>query len=79
MDNIFADWKFWTFILSSLNLIGIVLVGIFNKLSTDKITNNDLHHLSTDVKEIKEEQKCMKIKIVELSESVGYLKGKIEI
>jgi hypothetical protein len=74
-----SDWKFWTFILGCINLIGIILVGIFNKLSTDRLTNNDLRHLSKDVNEIKEEQKCMKVKIVELSESVGYLKGKIEI
>jgi len=71
--------KFGTFILGVINLIGIVIVGIFNKLSTDKLANNDLRHLSNDVSEIKSEQKCMKEKIGELSESVGYLRGKIEL
>ena len=71
--------KFGTFILGCVNLIGIILVGCFNYFSHQRIVTNDLVHISKDVNEIKEEQKCMKVKIVELSEAVGYLKGKIEI
>ena len=73
------DWKFWTFVISFLNLLGIVAVGVFHKLATDKITNNDLKHLSDDVKEIKSEQKCIKLELVTMNKEIGYLKGKIEI
>jgi hypothetical protein len=77
--NAFTDWKFWTFVLGCLNFIGVILLGCFNYFANLKLTNNDLQHISTDVKDIKEEQKCMKIKITELSEDVGYLKGKVEL
>jgi len=71
--------KFGTFILGFINLIGVILIGCFNYMSHQQLTKNDLFHLSNDVKDIKEEQKCMKIKIVELSEDIGYLKGKVEL
>jgi hypothetical protein len=71
--------KFGTFILGCVNLIGVIVIGCFNYVSHQQLTKNDLRHLSNDVKDIKEEQKCMKIKMVELSEDVGYLKGKVEL
>jgi len=64
------DWKFWLFVIT---ILGIA----FNFFSHIKITTNDLHHVSADLKEIKNEQKCMKEKIITLSEDVANLKGKV--
>jgi hypothetical protein len=65
-------------VLGILNFIGIVVVGIFHKLVSDKLIGNDLFHLAKDVTEIKDEQKCMKAKLITVSEDVALLKGKIE-
>ena len=65
------DWKFYLFALSILSIA-------FNFFSHIKITTNDLKHLASDLKEIKDEQKCMKTKLIEVSEDVAKLKGKIE-
>jgi hypothetical protein len=65
-------------IIGIINLIIIILVGAFNWFSHNKIVYNDLKHLSTDVKEIKDEQVCMKKQVTTLSEDVGYLKGKLD-
>lgn len=73
------DFKFWGFILGLLNLIGIILIGIHHKLTSDKLTGNDLKHLAIDVKDIKQEQKCMKTKLIEVSVDVAKLKGKLGI
>lgn len=51
-------------LFSILSFIGIVTVGIFHKLASDKLTGNDLLHLSKDVKEIRDEQKCMKVELI---------------
>ena len=66
-----TDWKFYLFGISILSIA-------FNFFSHVKLTTNDLRHLSNDVKEIKDEQKCMKAKLIEVSEDVAKLKGKIE-
>ena len=65
------DWKFWLFTIN-------ILILIFNWFSHQKIVGNDLKHLAEDVKEVKTEQTCIKIKMIELGEQVGYLKGKVE-
>jgi len=70
MDFLF-DWKLWLFVITILGII-------FNFFAHVKLTTNDLVHLSKDVKEIKDEQKCMKTKLIEVSEDVAKLKGKIE-
>jgi len=74
-----GDWKFWTFILGCLNFVGLILIACFNYFANLKLTTNDLLHISTDVKEIKEEQKVIKAELVTINKDLGYLKGKIEI
>jgi len=78
-NNIFLDWKFWTFILSLLNGVGIVCACIFNKLLHDKLVSNDLFHINKKVDDLSEEQVCIKNKVIKLAEDVSYLRGKIEI
>lgn len=65
-------------IIGIINLIIIILVGAFNWFSHNKIVYNDLKHLSIDLKEIKDEQVCMKKQFITLSEDVSYLKGKLD-
>lgn len=69
--ELLTDFKFWAFIITILGLV-------VNWLATQKVANNHLKHISEDVKEIKEEQKCQKTAITNLKEAVGYLKGKVE-
>lgn len=64
------DWKLYLFILTVLGIA-------FNFFSHVKLTTNDLKHVSDDLKEIKSEQKCMKDKLITLSEDVANLKGKV--
>jgi len=72
----YEDWKFWSFIIASLNMLGIIGVGIFNKLLHDNLVRNDLYHLDKKVTSIAEEQECIKQKVISLAEDVSYLKGK---
>ena len=68
--KILTDWSFWRLIISCVNLVGIILLFLFNKYSHDKITTNDLVHLAQDVKEIKETVK-------KNSTDIAYIKGKL--
>jgi len=71
----YEDWKFWSFAIALINTIGIVGVGIFNKLLHDKLVGNDLKHLDKKVDDISKEQSCMKTKLISVAEDVSYLKG----
>lgn len=62
-----------------VNLLLIIIVGCFNWFSHNKIVGNDLHHLSTDVKEIKEKQAGISEKVNALSIDLSFLKGKFEV
>jgi len=66
-----TDWKFWLFILTVLGMI-------INAITHFRLVTNDLKHLSNDVKDIKKEQVCIKNKVIQLSEDVAKLKGKLE-
>jgi hypothetical protein len=61
-----------------INLLLIVIVGCFNWFSHNKIVGNDLHHLSTDVKEIKEKQAGISEKVNTLSTDLSYVKGTVD-
>lgn len=79
MDNIFLDWKFWTFILGCLNFIGLILIACFNYFANLKLTTNDLKHISNDIAEIKCEQKVIKSELVTINKDISYLRGKIDL
>ena len=79
MNEVFSDWKFWVFVIAALNFIGIIIVGLFNKLSHDKLVSNDLSHISSDIKIIINKQDILENKFVVLSDSVSYLKGSYDI
>lgn len=65
-------------IISALNFIIVIIVAVGGWFAFRKITTNDLHHLSADIKAISAEQVCMKTKLIEVSEDVSYLKGVLD-
>jgi len=62
------------------NFVGLILIGIGNFLSHQKIVGNDLHHLAKDMQEIKAEQKESRTVITkdigDIKVDVAFLKGK---
>jgi len=76
--EILQDFRFWSFVVGLMNFVGIILVGIFHKLSSDKITGNDLKHLADDVKDILKRQHEMETKLNQVQVDVALLKGKLE-
>ena len=71
----FEDWRFWSFLLSIINVIGIMIVFFFNKWSHNKIVANDLHHLSLDVTTMLGEQKKQGDQIIALDKDMAFIKG----
>lgn len=61
------------------NLLLIILVGAFNWFSHHKIVYNDLHHLSTDVKELVSRQEGISTKVNSLAEDLAYVKGNFDL
>jgi len=55
------DWKFWLFLIT---ILGIVI----NWFSNQKIMNNDLHHLSQDMSELKNT-------VFKQGTDIAYIKG----
>ena len=68
-----------TAIIGAINLILIILVGLFNWFSHNKIVGNDLHHLSADVREIKEKQVGIEKYVVGLATDLATVKGRCEM
>lgn len=66
-------------IVPVLTFIGTCLIGGYSWFSHNKIVGNDLHHLSADVKSIKDCQEKMSTKVITLAEDVAYLKGRTEV
>jgi hypothetical protein len=68
-----------TAVIGLINLVLIVLVAIVNHLNHVKLTTNDLHHLSMDVKEIKEKQVGIEKYVSNLAIDLSYVKGKCDM
>lgn len=63
-----TDWRMWLFIIT---LTGIII----NWLANHKLMTNHFHHLSLDVKEIKDNQKEQGDEIKKLQTDISYIKG----
>lgn len=68
-----------TAVIGAINLILIIVVGLFNYFSHQKLVGNDLHHLSIDVKEIKERQLNITEKVNILESTLSYVRGKCDM
>ncbi len=55
------NWNFLSFILGGLSLLGNIGLLIGGWMVSHKIMNNDLKHLSTDVNELKQNDKEYRI------------------
>jgi len=66
-------------IIAALNFVGIIFLFFANKMAFTKIMTNDLHHLSKDIGDIKEEQSSIMNKVIKLGEAVAYIKGQSDV
>ena len=65
------DWKLWLF---AVTLIGILI----NWLANQKLANNDLHHISIDIKDIQKDVKDLATKVINIDKEVAVQGAKIE-
>lgn len=72
-------------IIGLVNMAGIVLVAVFNKLAHDKVVGNDLHHIAADVKTVMLKQDSTddkldktNVRVTQLATDLSYFKGKVE-
>jgi len=73
--NVAEILKILVSIITLLNFVGIIFVFIANRLSFTKIINNDLQHLSQDVKSIVIKQETLQKDVSNLSDAVAYMRG----
>jgi hypothetical protein len=66
-------------IIAVLNFIGIIIVFMANRLAFNKIMTNDFVHVNKNISDIVTEQKCIKEKVISLSEDVAYVKGSLRL
>lgn len=59
--QLLSDWRIWIGIISACSFLFSVINLIVGRHVANKITNNDLKHLTADVKEIKTANKEIKI------------------
>lgn len=81
MNNMFEllkDPKFWTFVLAFVGFCWSVTNSIIGKLIANKITQNDLVHLTADVVALKAESKEYKGELKEELNKIFKRLGRIE-
>ena len=69
--NIFADWKFWLFVIAIINIL-VTLVSFLT------IKFNDLRHLEADVKELKTDFKEHTSKVNDTDKELAVQKQRID-
>lgn len=82
MRELLGDWKFWSMLISATALILSITIGIFNRLIsnrvTDKIQNNEIKHLQSDIEILKTNQKELQVEIREDLNKIFRRLGRIE-
>lgn len=59
--QLLSDWRIWIGLVSALSFLFSVFNLIVRRHVFNRITNNDLKHLTDDVEELKTENKDIKI------------------
>lgn len=77
--NMVEFLKIISILISILNFLIVIIVGLGGWFAFKKITTNDLHHISSDIKDLNYAQKCTTERLIVLSDDVSYLKGKLDI
>lgn len=67
-----------TVAIALANFAGLVFLYVSNSQANDKLTNNDLHHIAEDIKEVKKGQDLQGKKIDSMEKDISYLKGSRE-
>ena len=70
--------KYLPYIIALLALFGNVFVLYYRKQVTDKIQNNELKHVTADVKELKQNEKEYKVDLKKDLDKIFRRLGKIE-
>ena len=73
-----SDWRIWIGIVSACSFLFSVFNLIVGRHVANKIVGNDLKHLTSDVKEIKEEHKEIKINLRDDLNKIFRRLGKID-
>ena len=76
--EILKDWKFWGFIIAIMSFVFSAFNFVVGKIIANKITNNDLKHLTKDVTELKQESKEYKGELKKELFKIFRRLGKIE-
>lgn len=72
------DFKFWSFCISGLTFLGVMITALINKITSDKITNNHLAHIAQDLKDVKIGQEKQDEKIEGIEKSLAYIQGQTD-
>ena len=59
--QLLSDWRIWIGLVSALSFLFSVFNLVVRRHVFNKITNNDLKHLTKDVEELKTENKEIKV------------------
>lgn len=76
--ELLKDWKFWTFLIAVSSFLFSIVNFIIQRIVSNKITNNDLKHLTKDVDNLKQENKEYKIGLKNELNKIFRRLGKIE-
>lgn len=82
-------WSNLSPIINTITFLGVIVMGVINKLSSDKIANNHLVHVSADLEklsetleikftQVKNDQIKSDDKINTISDHINYLRGRSE-
>lgn len=73
----YQDWKFWLFIIAAFNCLVSFISYLVNEKSFTRIMDNELKHLSDDVKEIKKDLKKVIKKVIQIETRCEERHGKV--
>ncbi len=76
--EILKDWMFWGFAIAVISFLFSTFNFVIGKIIANKITNNDLKHLTDDVLELKKESKEYKGELKTELNKIFRRLGKIE-
>lgn len=78
MKQLLMNWRFWTFSIAILSFLFSAFNFIVGRYVANKITNNDLKHLTENVKELKQDSKEYKIDLKNELNRIFRRLGKID-
>mgnify|MGYP000141375810 CR=1 FL=1 len=78
MIPFYQDWKFWLFIVALFNTLVSIFSYLVNEKSFSQVMNNELKHLTEDVKEIRKDLKKVIKKVIQIETRCEERHGKVK-